>query len=161
MELKELFYDEHLWPGYYLNVEGVLFSTRGIGLNKHNMTEEKLFYGGPMRKIKGTSCGKYILYRLGKKYSHRNNEGRYKSVGVCSHKALMETFKPLEKNLPEDLVDEWSHLSDVVKSYIKRGMQVDHKDTNTSKPTFHHLSNLRWIVAEDNSRKGQRSYYGT
>jgi len=156
--LKELVYEGHIVPGYYINKEGELFTTRRAGLNRFSDPSiENICYGGPMVKREGTKRGNYILYRLSKLHTHRQYDNitqRY--FGICSHRALMETFKPIEDNLPEDLVDEWDNLSDVVKKYIKKSFVVDHIDSDTNKDTYHHLSNLQWLTLSDNSKKGNR-----
>lgn len=156
--LKELVYEGHIIPGYYINKQGELFSTRKAYLNQFgDLSMENVCYGGPLIKRKGTSAGKYILYRLRKLHTHRQYDNiTLKHFGVQSHRALMETFKPLEDNLPEDLVDEWDNLSDVVKKYIKKSFVVDHIDSDRNKDTYHHLSNLQWLTLSDNSKKGDR-----
>ncbi len=155
---KELVYEGHIVPGYYINEQGELWSTRRAHLNKNSdLSVENVCYSGPLTKRKGTSAGKYILYRLRKLHTHRQDDIiTLKHFGVQSHRALMETFKPLEDNLPEDLVDEWDNLSDVVKKYIKKSFVVDHIDSDNSKDTYHHLSNLQWLTLSDNSKKGNR-----
>ena len=158
-ELKELIYEGNLIPGYYINKKGELYSTRPNGLNRYTINNrEKVCYGGPMVKRMGTSVGKYIMYRVGKLFTHRQFDDTITSTyfGVQSHRAMMETFKPFEENLPEDLVDVWDSLPQVAKKYIKCSMQVDHIDPDSSKPTFHHLSNMQWLTTIDNNRKSNK-----
>jgi len=159
MNLKEIVLDGHIVPGYYLNKKGELYSTRLSNLNRYTInTKERVCYGAPMQKRTGTPSGKYILYRLSKLFTHRENDYNCKNIfGVQSHRALMETYKPLEQNLPEDLVDVWDSLPEIAKKYIKHSMQVDHIDPDSSKTTFHHLDNLQWLSIVENCKKGNSS----
>ncbi len=156
-DLKELVYEGHIIPGYYVNKQGELWSTRRAHLNKHSdLSMENVCYSGPLVRRKGTPNGKYILYRVSKLHTHRQHDGQINSrhFGVHSHRAVMETFRPFEDNLPKELINEWDSLSDVVKKYIKQGMSVDHIDPDSTKDTFHHISNLQWLTRSDNTKKG-------
>ena len=174
-DLTEIQLNGYLLPGYYLNEQAELWTTRPLGINRFSpKTKEFFCYSGPLRKLKGTkhNRGHYILYRLCLSYSdvlseerfanlykHISREGRRVGshiIGLHSHTVMMETFKPFEKNLPDDLVDEWPNLSDTVKRYIRSGMTVDHIDNDHTKDTYEHLSNLRWMSMSDNSRKGNK-----
>ena len=156
-EIEELVYEGHTCPGYYVNTQGELFSTRKAHLNRFgDLSLENVCYGSPMVKRTGSKQGKYILYRIGKIHTHRQYDGGYKDFGVQSHRALMETFKPFEENLPEELVDIWDSIPQIAKKYIKFSMQVDHIDPDNSKPTFHHLDNLQWLSGYENRKKGNR-----
>ena len=155
-ELKELIYDGYLIPGYYINTNGELFSTRLAGTNQHNKHDkQKVCYGRKMTKLLGTkNQKKYILYRIGKIHTYRENATDYVQFGILAHRAVMETFSPFEDNLPDDLVNEWSNLSTNVKKYIIDGWTVDHKeDLNEG---FNSLSNLQWMTRSDNASKGSK-----
>ena len=155
MELKELVYEGHLIPGYYINTKGELFSTRAICVNRWNSHNKRIVcYGGEMRKLSGTLVGKYTMYRIGKKFTYRENELRYDKFSVLAHRAVMETFSPFEDNLPNDLVDEWKNLSNTVKRYIVNGWTIDHiEDLDEG---FNSLSNLQWMTRSNNSSKGDK-----
>ena len=156
VELKELIYDGYLIPGYYINTNAELFSTRLIGANQWNKHDkQKVCYGGKMTKLLGTITGKkYILYKIGKIHTYRENTTDYVQFGILAHRAVMETFSPFEDNLPDDLVSEWSNLSTNVKKYIINGWTVDHKeDLNEG---FNSLSNLQWMTRSDNASKGSK-----
>ena len=162
MELRELFYDGGLFPGYYINTNGELFSTRLVGTNRFNCHIKQLVcYGGEMRKVEGTLMGKYTHYRVGTKFTHKHettnlHKGkRCKNLTVPAHRAVMETFCPLEDNLPDDLLNEWPKLSETVKKYLSRSMVVDHINPNL-KEGFNNLSNLQWMTLFENSSKGNR-----
>jgi hypothetical protein len=61
--LKELVYEGHIIPGYYINKQGELFSTRKAYLNQFgDLSMENVCYGGPMVKRKGTKIWK--IYSL-------------------------------------------------------------------------------------------------
>ena len=160
-ELKELVYEGHLVPGYYINTNGELYSTRLGGTNRWNSHNKQLVcYGGEMKKKKGTFYGKYTMYRIGTKFTHMHeNTNRHKGHSskyrrILAHIAVMETFSPFEDNLPDDLVDEWPNLSETVKKYIRDGMTVDHiEDLDEG---FNSLSNLQWMTRSDNASKGNR-----
>ena len=161
-ELKELIYEGHLVPGYYINTNGELFSTRLAGTNRWNSHNKQLVcYGGEMQKKVGSVLrGRYVQYRIGTKFStldqttnrHKGHSSKYRRI--LAHRAVMETFSPFEDNLPDDLVDEWPNLSETVKKYIRDGMTVDHiEDLDEG---FNSLSNLQWMTRSDNASKGNR-----
>jgi len=171
MELKDLTeckLNGHLLSGYYVNEQAEFWTTRTLGINQHTpKTKESVCYSGPLRRLKGTKHNKkYRLYRLKLSYSDLLSEERFVNlhtgqgttpiIGVQSHTIMMETFKPFEKNLPDNLVDEWPNLSDTVKRYIRSGMTVDHIDPDYTKDTFEHLSNLGWLSMSDNAIKGKK-----
>ena len=179
MELKDLTESKLngcLLPGYYVNEQAEFWTTRLIGINQYTpKTKEFVCYNGPLRRLKGTKHQRnkhYRLYRFCPSYSDILSEERFKNlhrsktrhgkrgstprIGLQSHTVMMETFKPFEKNLPDDLVDEWPNLSPIVKRYIRSGMTVDHIDPDYTKDTFEHLSNLRWLSMSDNAIKGNK-----
>ena len=177
MELKDLTESKLngcLLPGYYVNEQAEFWTTRSLGINQYTpKTKEFICYSGPLRRLKGTKLNRhYLLYRFCLSYSDLLSEERFANllrnknrhgkrgysprIGLQSHTVMMETFKPFEKNLPDDLVDEWPNLSPIVKRYIRSGMTVDHIDPDYTKDTFEHLSNLRWMSMSDNSSKGNR-----
>ena len=158
IEFAELIYEGHLIPGYYINTDGKMFSTRNNkGLNRWYPNNKQLVcYGGKMRKLSGTKCGKYTLYRLGTKFTYKENLVSESKFGVLAHRAVMETFNPFEDNLPEDLIEEWSNLSSIVRRYIINGWTIDHKeDLNDSSDS---LSNLQWMTRNENAAKGNRNH---
>ena len=154
MELKELIYEGMLVPGYYINTNGEMFSSRSCKINRFNSNNRDLVcYGGKFRKLQGTKYGKYTMYRLGKKFTHRENLVT-RQFGVLAHRAVMETFNPFENNLPKELISEWNNLSLVVKRYIIDSWTVDHKKNLNE--GFDNLSNLQWMKKSYNSAKGNR-----
>jgi|TARA_B100000085_G_scaffold92643_1_gene83822 hypothetical protein len=158
MELKELVYEGHLVPGYYINTNGELYSTRLSGVNQWNRHIKQIVcYGGNMKKLLGTKVGrgkKYTMYKIGKIYTHREHITNYGQFGILAHRAVMETFSPFEDNLPDDLIDEWPNLSTTVKRYIIEGWTVDHKEDLDE--NYDSLSNLQWMTRSDNASKGNR-----
>ena len=155
MELKELIYEGNLIAGYYLNTNGEMFTTRFIGTNRFtSKSKQFICYGNDMRKLLGSKYGKYTMYRLSKKFTYKENLVNDNSFGVFSHRAVMETFNPFDKNLPEDLINEWENLSTNVRRYIIDGWTVDHKEDLIE--GFDNLSNLQWMDRRSNSIKGNR-----
>ena len=150
--MKELIFEDHLVPGYYININGEMFSSRKPGINRFNSHDrDTVCYGGKLRKLPGTKYGKYTVYRLSKKFTHKE-DSVIRQFGVLAHRAVMETFNPFENNLPEDLCDEWKNLSQIVKRYIIDGWTIDHKENLNE--NFNHLANLQWLSKRHNASKG-------
>jgi len=157
-DLKEVIYKGHVMPGYYINTNSELFTTRvsgSMGINRHTRNRLSLHahcYSQPLRQVKGVKykTGK-ILYRLGTRYTHYEQYNIIgNEVGVHAHRLVMETYNPFHDNIPTDLQPYWDTLPTVVQEYIYNGMTVDHINPDKSRHDYNYLSNLQWMTHREN-----------
>lgn len=135
-------------PGYYVSKDGRVFSalsTKFIKFTKEyskrgtNRLEALRFSA----EVPDTLFDDYnYSKRNGSK--HRGNKLR---ITFRVHKVVMDTWKPIDENPPEQIKEYWNDLPDPVKEWIKDTAIIDHIDDN---PENNHVDNLRWVTPKQN-----------
>ena len=149
-ELRPVVWRRKEVPDYYLNRQGKVWSSKRSGEFLTPSYEVSRQASGLVVKTAvkynlSIPKGMYEDYNFST-YGKQNVKWEIMTIRV--HRAMMETWKPLEENPPKDLLHEWDSLSEIVKLYIEGGMVVDHWDDN---PLNNHLENLRWCTSLENS----------
>lgn len=137
-----------LVPGYKISNFG-----RVMSLHSKKILKPRIIFRGGI-KPKSLSVDLSIPNNLYTEYTHRKSKNSSKNttrlkMTVLIHRLVIETFKPIEHNLPEGLSKEdWDTCSDTVKKLISECFVVDHIDDDA---TNNHVENLRWTTPKENS----------
>lgn len=132
-------------PFYYVNKEGLIYSSKS-----NKILKTRIF------KQTGRTSAKIFEFTIPvgffSDYSYRKTGGRFnaktETVTQKVHRAVAETFMPVEKNPPKEIKEYWDSLPNAVKMFIKSGLIVDHIDND---PTNNSLYNLRWTISRENA----------
>jgi len=134
-------------PYYYCNILGQIFSTK---TNKFLAPKPKW---SARLKEEGNRfrCYSYILSipkGLFEDYDHRARGKKHSpAISVDAHRAVMETWRPIDKYPPEMVAECWEETPEPAKEWIRRTSYVDHIDDN---PANNHVDNLRWVMPIEN-----------
>jgi hypothetical protein len=134
-------------PYYYCNILGQIFSTK---TNKFLAPKPKW---SARLKEEGNRfrCYSYILSipkGLFEDYDHRaRGKSHSPAISVDAHRAVMETWRPIDQYPPEMVAECWHEIPEPAKEWIRRTAYVDHIDDN---PANNNVDNLRWVMPIEN-----------
>jgi len=134
-------------PYYYCNILGQIFSTK---TNKFLAPKPKW---SARLKEEGNRfrCYSYILSipkGLFEDYDHRaRGKSHSPAISVDAHRAVMETWRPIDEYPPEMVAECWEETPEPSKEWIRKTAYVDHIDDN---PANNHVDNLRWVMPIEN-----------
>ena len=134
-------------PYYYCNILGQIFSTK---TNKFLAPKSK--WSARLNKEGNRfRCYSYILSipkGLFEDYDHRaRGKSHSPAISVDAHRAVMETWRPIDEYPPEMVAECWEETPEPAKEWIRRTAYVDHIDDN---PANNHVDNLRWVMPIEN-----------
>lgn len=149
--------------GYYISKSGRVFSAKNNRFRKFSVDRSKRT--GRVEALKFSVSIPADLFE-DYKYSKRSKNSKFVNIPLRVHKAVMDTWKPIDENPPESLVETWNQVitPDMVgkpritpewKQWVKDTVIIDHIDDD---PTNNNLNNLRYSIPKDNSshRKKQQ-----
>lgn len=134
-------------PGYYCNKLGQIFSVKR---NKFLAPKPKW---SARLKEEGNRfrCYSYILSipkGLFEDYDHRaRGKSHAPAISVDAHRAVMETWRPIDQYPPEMVAECWNEIPEPAKEWIRRTAYVDHIDDD---PANNNVDNLRWVMPIEN-----------
>jgi HNH endonuclease len=134
-------------PGYYCNQRGQIFSVKR---NKFLAPKPKW---SARLKEEGNRfrCYSYILSipkGLFEDYDHRaRGKSHSPAISVDAHRAVMETWRPIDQYPPEMVAECWNEIPEPAKEWIRRTAYVDHIDDD---PANNNVDNLRWVMPIEN-----------
>lgn len=155
-ELKDLVRFRKVIPGYYISKDG----TKIIGKRGKSISTWINSHGYP-------TCSITIHKNFYSDYEYQTrNDGSENhstiSLKIPLHRAVIETWKPIDDNPPKQLADTWNDVPEVWRQWVRDTALVDHIDDDR---TNNHVDNLRWETPKNNepNRKKQmmRSEIGT
>ena len=71
------------------------------------------------------------------------------------HRAVMETWRPIDEYPPDRLKDDWDNAPESFKQWVRETAYIDHIDDD---PTNNNLDNLRWVTPRENANWVKRKY---
>ncbi|WLW37238.1 hypothetical protein [Synechococcus phage S-RS29] len=143
--------------GYYVRDDGEIWSTKS----------NKYLSGFVHTEVRtdGTRRPKEIMYSLTvpknmfsdfERQAHK--EGNTGKLPLAGHRAVMETWRPIDEYPPDEIADEWfevitpemvgqPRIPPKTRQWVRDTAAVDHIDDD---PTHNHYTNLRWITPKRN-----------
>jgi hypothetical protein len=156
-------------PGYQFNIKGELWSDKTNKFLKPQY-EVARFASGEVRK---TSVKYNLTIPTGyfEDYNYTTyglEDTSWEVMTIRAHRAMMNTFRPIDEYPPEELADTWNAVitPDMVgkplipqawKQFVKDTVVVDHWDDN---PLNNSIDNLRWCTSIENSHHRKKRKYG-
>ena len=80
-------------------------------------------------------------------YSHQSKSEGTVTITLRTHRAVMETWRPIDE-YPPIPKEDWDRCPESAKQWIRDTAIVDHKDDD---PTNNHVDNLQWVIPKDNN----------
>ena len=148
-------------PNYAISKKGEILSIRANKLKKATV-RTRLKANGKGHYVMDVSTSIPVPKDLFEDYQYRvyGNKLTNKSTvefPLRVHKAVMETWKPIDKYPPDQLKGDWDKAPESFKQWVRETAYVDHIDDN---PTNNHVDNLRWVTPRQNANyvKAQEFY---
>ena len=135
-------------PGYYVSREGEVYSTKTLQFMSKSATVSKrtgrlesLFFRASIKK------------GFFEDYTHTRGNDRknwnFGKINISYHRAVAETWMPIDEFPPEQLQNCWKDLPEEAKQWVRDTALIDHIDDDQ---TNNHLDNLRWATPKQNER---------
>mgnify|MGYP001157190490 FL=1 len=169
MELINSLYGDEFKPivrwnkvisGYFISKYGKVISTRG-----KTPIEIKIVKNRPVgasnskRKVLSTSFKVGLPPNFFDDYVYKSTDGKESSnssVRIATHRAVMETWKPIDEYPPDQLKNDWDKAPESFKQWVRDTAFIDHIDDD---PTNNCLDNLRWVTPLQNHyRRKKREF---
>lgn len=143
--------------GYYVPADGKVYSAK---TNRH--LKQTIIYDYRPDGSKRVKCVSYNLsIQTGyyEEYCHRRNDRvNCAKLPVSAHRAVAETWLPIDENPPKELADDWNRIitpdmvgqplmQENMKQWVRDTAYIDHKDDD---PTNNHWTNLQWVTPKQN-----------
>ncbi|WLW36975.1 HNH endonuclease [Synechococcus phage S-8S29] len=155
-EFKPLVRYNRVVDGYYVAKDGRFYSTKTNKVLKPYTAHEK------SGRVKEQSYSLSIPYGFFPEHPHKKREGRnVAKTPLSAHRAVAETWMPVDTHPPEELADEWFEvitpemvgqlrIPPKTRQWVKDTVVVDHKDDD---PTNNSLDNLRYVTPKKNNSR--------
>lgn len=132
-------------PGYYVSKEGQVFSAKTQKIMKYGVTKSKR-----SNKLEALKITVNIPKDLFEDYSYRQRRDgeNTASISLTAHRTVMEVWKPIDENPPEQLKETWNQVPEEWRQWVRETAYIDHIDDD---PTNNHVDNLRWVTPKENN----------
>ena len=151
-EFKHIIQRGKILPYYLISNDGRIYSIRS---NKFKKTTVRT---RPKRSGKGNyvmdvSTSIPIPRDLFEDYEYRTYGNQLTNKSTVEfpmriHKAVMETWRPIDEYPPDSLKDDWDKAPESFKQWVRETAYIDHIDDD---PTNNHIDNLRWVTPRQNA----------
>lgn len=137
-------------PGYFVSKYGKVISTRGKTPIEIKIVKNKpIGATNSKRKVLSTSFKVGLPPNFFGDYTYETtgNSASKSSIRIATHRAVMETWNPIDDCPPNQLKDDWDKAPESFKQWVKDTAFIDHIDDD---PTNNCLDNLRWVTPLQN-----------
>ena len=138
-------------PGYFISKYGKVISTRGkTPIEMKIIKNRQVGASNSKRKVLSTSFKVGLPPDFFDDYVYKSTDGKESSnssVRIATHRAVMETWKPIDEYPPNQLKNDWDKAPESFKQWVKDTAFIDHIDDD---PTNNCLDNLRWVTPLQN-----------
>ena len=134
-------------PGYYVSMDGRIYSEKTNRIRSSNKVLEYSSTGKKRLKSLKVDLDIPVGYYPDYSFRKRRYGDSKELITVAVHRAVMETWKPIDENPPIPMED-WKMCPESAKQWIRDTAIIDHKDDN---PMNNHVNNLQWVIPKDNN----------
>ena len=142
-EFKPLVKNGTVIPNYYISEDG-----RIANLRTNKLMKVRNIYSKRSSRLEAQFLSLTVPNTLFDDYQYSQKNKNTVAFSVSVHRAVMETWRPIDKYPPTSLKDSWNDVPEEWRQWVRDTALVDHIDDD---PTNNHVNNLRWVTPRENS----------
>lgn len=142
-EFKPLVKNGTVIPNYYISEDG-----RIANLRTNKLMKVRNIYSKRSSRLEAQFLSLTVPNTLFDDYQYSQKNKNTVAFSVSVHRAVMETWRPIDKYPPASLKDAWNDVPEEWRQWVRDTALVDHIDDD---PTNNHVNNLRWVTPRENS----------
>ena len=144
-EFKHIVRFGKVLPKYLISEDGRLYSETTGKLLKATPSYHTNADG--TKRLTSVRTNLHIPKGLFEDYSHVAKSEDTVTITLRTHRAVMETWRPIDE-YPPIPKEDWDKCPESAKQWIRDTAIVDHKDDD---PSNNHVDNLQWVIPKDNN----------
>ena len=131
-------------PNYFISKDGRVYSKKSNIIRKPTIRERN----GRVDHVRISIPIPEGLLPNGYDYRKFGSGKNVYELPTTVHRAVMETWRPIDEYPPDRLKDDWDNAPESFKQWVRETAFIDHIDDD---PTNNHVDNLRWVTPRENS----------